>query len=116
MTGQEKSVSDAVRRPCSRTLVQEFSALGELQQAHTLQYRLKRLPQGWMLTLTHTAREHVRQESVRVDVCSTLARELHRYLYENAVSLEIWRDVLADLVPPEKIRPVDEHEKVQSRH
>ncbi len=84
--------------------------MGELQCAHTLHYCIRETTDGWLLTLRKEAQEGSESETVRLLTSAEAVKALQIYLYENAVSLEVWQDVLADILPPEKIRPVENHE------
>lgn len=74
-------------------LEHSFSDLGLLQKAHTVRY-------GCMDNGCHcdiTVQEGVQRESCRVYLCRQKAEMLVRFLYENAVSMENWQDVVADM-------------------
>ena len=75
-------------------LERSFSKLGKLQRAHTIRYCCHCVPQGSEISL---------QEG-HLTECHTLALDkeranlLVRFLYENAVPMETWRDVVEELL------------------
>lgn len=80
------------------SLTREFSHLGRFQQAHTLCYALDRQEERLAVRLTRTRQKE--QETQQISLVNwTLeeARLLVRYLYENAVPMENWQDVVTDL-------------------
>jgi hypothetical protein len=79
-------------------LSRHFSALGAWQQAHTLFYALDKVEGGAELTICRTGAQAV-VDHLFVPGGPELAYTMLRYLWENAVQPEHWRDVLADLAP-----------------
>ncbi len=80
------------------SLTREFSHLGRFQQAHTLCYALDRQEERLAVRLTCTRqKEQETQQISLVDWTLEEARLLVRYLYENAVPMENWQDVVTDL-------------------
>lgn len=80
------------------SLTREFSHLGRFQQAHTLCYALDRQEERLAVRLTRTRqKEQETQQISLVDWTLEEARLLVRYLYENAVPMENWQDVVTDL-------------------
>ena len=76
-----------------------FSALGNYQQAHTLSYSVESLPIGQQLSVSKHSAAGTQTDSVLVVVPKQDAETAMQYLYENSISMEHWRDVLADLLP-----------------
>lgn len=76
-----------------------FSALGEWQRACTLIYAAEAAPGGQRLTLTRQTAEGCESQTVLLPIAEREAERALCYLAENAVSMEHWRDVLADLLP-----------------
>ena len=80
------------------SLTREFSHLGRFQQAYTLCYAL--LQEDTKLTVSLTRTQDTRQQTQKISLVGwepEEARMLLRYLYENAVPMENWQDVVADL-------------------
>lgn len=74
-------------------LEHSFSDLGPLQQAHTIRYACSGKGQSCEITV---------QDGACTERCSLRLGRKHaemlvRFLYENAVMLENWRDVVADV-------------------
>ncbi len=88
---------------CEKNQVQEelpcylrvFSELGEFQKAHTITYQLKPHKNGYAFVVERQA-ETVYTEQITAKIAKAKAEQLLALLYENAVSIEIWRDVLAE--------------------
>ncbi len=80
------------------SLTREFSHLGRFQQAHTLCYALTGQEERLAVRLICTRqKEQETQQISLVDWTLEEARLLVRYLYENAVPMENWQDVVTDL-------------------
>lgn len=80
-------------------LERAFSALGRLQQASVLQYRLYWHDGKGEFQLSRRTQAGSRQEQAQVQhLSSGQCRDLVYYLYENAVPLENWQDILQDLL------------------
>lgn len=80
------------------SLTREFSHLGRFQQAHTLCYALRQEDGGLTVSITRT--QDARQQTQKISLAAWKPEEaelLLRYLYENAVPIENWQDVVADL-------------------
>lgn len=73
-------------------LEHSFSDLGILQKAHTVRYGCVGGDQCDI-----SVQEGALKESCRVKLCRQKAELLVRFLYENAVTLENWQDVVADV-------------------
>lgn len=81
------------------SLTREFSHLGRFQQAHTLCYALRQ-EDDRRLTISLTQTQDTQKETERIALMDWRPEEaglLLRYLYENAVPMENWQDVVADL-------------------
>jgi hypothetical protein len=76
-----------------------FSTLGRMQKRHTMIYELEETAGGCVIRVGSIAEGTIRFESRRVSVSNTAAGQMLRYLYENAVPLENWKDVLEDVLP-----------------
>jgi hypothetical protein len=79
-------------------LSRHFSALYAWQQAYTLLYALDGAEGGVELTICRTGAQAA-ADHLFVPGEPERAYALLRYLWENAVQPENWRDVLADLAP-----------------
>lgn len=79
-------------------LSRHFSAIDGLQKAHTLVYALDRDTDGIWMTVGRTG-EHATADSVLVSADPQQCEALLRYLCENAVGPEHWRDILAECFP-----------------
>lgn len=80
------------------SLTREFSHLGKFQQAYTLCYSLQTGEQG--LTVSVTKTQDAQQETQKITLVSWQPEEaklLVRYLYENAIPMENWQDIVADM-------------------
>ena len=81
-------------------LTREFSAIEKLQLPYHLAYALA--PAGTSgpcrLTLSRTG-ETACRDSLVLDAPPLFCYSVLRYLYENAVQPEIWRDVVAECYP-----------------
>ncbi len=88
---------------CEKNQVQEdvqcylrvFSELGDFQKAHTITYQLKSHKNGYAFVLKQQT-ETLHTDQITVKIAKAKAEQLLALLYENAVSIEIWRDVLAE--------------------
>ncbi len=86
-------------------LRRRFSALGTLQVAHSIQYQLNQTEDGWEIQLAECTEEgDVRSQRMQLDCTGVMAYELLRFLYENAISLDSWQDVLEDTAPEAMVR------------
>ena len=85
--------------------VRKFSALESMQAAHQIHYCLIQAENGWKMQLRqlHT-KTGLRAEQVLLHCSSRMAYDVLRFLYENAIPLENWKDVLEDLLPAEMIQ------------
>lgn len=85
--------------------IRKFSALGKLQAAHWIRYQLNLKGDCWEIRLEESNGKTIdRSEGISLDCEGTMAYNLLRFLYENAIPLESWLDVAEDLVPCEIIR------------
>jgi len=83
-------------------LVRSFSALGPYQAAHTLTYTGRAGADGFVLSVRRDAVAAPGCcETVRLSVPPPQGELLLRFLYENCVPLQNWRDVLAELLEPD---------------
>lgn len=83
----------------------QFSTLGTLQVAHSVQYQLNQTEDGWEIQLAESTEEGaVRSQRMQLECTGVIAYELLRFLYENAISLDSWQDVLEDTVPEAMVR------------
>lgn len=74
-----------------------FSDLGRLQKAATLRYDGEEQPGGFELRLSKQQAGALREESVFLHGVSAGEGEcLLQFLYENAVPIENWNDVLQE--------------------
>lgn len=80
------------------SLCRHFSAIGGLQEAYTIIYSLDEAPAGARLTLRRTGGA-ARTDSLVLPAAPERCYGLLRYLCENAVQPEIWRDVVAEVSP-----------------
>ncbi len=78
-----------------RSYLRVFSELGEFQKAHTIAYHLQQHENGYVFVLEQQAETRC-VEQITVNIAKAQAEQLLALLYENAVSIEIWRDVLAE--------------------
>lgn len=82
-----------------------FSALGKLQMAHSIQYQLNLTDDGWAIRLEECTDEGtVRAQQMQLECTGVMAYGLLRFLYENAITLDSWQDVLEDTVPEAVVR------------
>ncbi len=81
-------------------LTRKFSAIEKLQAPYALTYALDTAGAGGgcRLSLSRTG-ETACNDSLVLDAPPQHCYPLLRYLYENAVQPEIWRDVVADFYP-----------------
>ncbi len=80
------------------SLTREFSAIEPLQRPYLLTYELDEADGGCQLTLSRTG-ETACRDSLVLDAPPLFCYSVLRYLYENAVQPEIWRDVVAECYP-----------------
>ena len=80
------------------SLTREFSAIEPLQRPYLLTYELDEVDGGCRLTLSRTG-ETACRDSLVLDAPPLFCYSVLRYLYENAVQPEIWRDVVAECYP-----------------
>ena len=80
------------------SLTREFSAIESLQQPYLLTYELDEAGGGCRLTLSRTG-EMACHDSLVLDAPPLFCYSVLRYLYENCVQPEIWRDVVAECCP-----------------
>ncbi len=76
--------------------VRAFSDLGEFQQAYEISYQLQKQGVDFMLEVRQKNASE-RAERVLLQLPEEKAMQVLTMLYENAVPLEIWKDVLQDL-------------------
>ncbi|MBQ7860420.1 MAG: hypothetical protein IJ347_09860 [Faecalibacterium sp.] len=80
-------------------LVREFSALGPYQQAHTLTYAGSVGADGFCLSLRLDMEGRpARSETAVAAVDALRGRQLVRFLYENSIPIQTWKDVLDELL------------------
>ena len=85
--------------------VREFSALGSMQAEHWIHYCLAWADGAWQMQLRQLyPNKGPQSEQVFLQCSGTMAYHVLRFLYENAVPLENWKDVLEDLLPAEMIQ------------
>ena len=77
------------------SLTREFSAIETLQQPYRLTYALEPSGGGCLLTLSRVGRAPC-TDSLQLGLTPHSGYMVLRYLYENCVQPEIWRDVVAD--------------------
>lgn len=80
--------------------VRSFSSLGHLQAEGKMLYALwQEGPQNWRICLEYRQKAGVRTDSCVLGPLNRLAAvQLLQCLYENAVPLENWQDVLHELM------------------
>lgn len=77
--------------------VRQFSDLGQLQKPMTLRYHGEEGPDGFDVCLCREENGGRREEHVLLrDVGGEAGERLVRFLYENAVPIENWTDVLQE--------------------
>lgn len=76
-------------------LIRKFSAIETLQQPYRLTYALEPSGGGCLLTLSRVGRAPC-TDSLQLGLTPRSGYMVLRYLYENCVQPEIWRDVVAD--------------------
>ena len=80
-------------------LERAFSTLGRLQQASVQQYKLYwRNGKGEIQLCRRTAAGSQQDKAQVQHLSSGQCRDLVYYLYENAVPIESWQDILHDLL------------------
>ena len=79
--------------------IHTFSELEGLQSAHQLTYRIRPQNGGWYFELEQCTKTECQQEALLLRCPEQAAHHLVRFLYENAVPLESWQDVVADAIP-----------------
>ncbi|MFI3169858.1 MAG: hypothetical protein R3Y06_07945 [Faecalibacterium sp.] len=79
--------------------VRMFSELGEYQQAHEVTYQLQKQAEGYLLEVQQLSAV-LKMEKVILHLPKEQAEQVLTLLYENSVSVELCRDVLAELLPP----------------
>lgn len=79
-------------------LSRHFSAIGQIQSSYTLIYSLDADAGGSRLTLCRTG-ENACADSLFLPGVPAICYELLRYLCENAVQPEVWRDVVEEIYP-----------------
>jgi len=78
--------------------VKQFSAIEGLQEPYTLVYSLDSAEsEQCKVSLCRTGRRES-SESVQLQAEPEQSYRVLRFLYENAVQPEIWRDVISDLL------------------
>lgn len=80
-------------------LVRQFSAIKGYQNAYTLVYSLDAAAENGCLLKLDRKGEQERSEDLFVPLCPEEGYRLLRYLCENVVQPELWRDVIADCLP-----------------
>lgn len=78
--------------------IRTFSELEGLQAAHQLTYRIRPQNEGWRFELEKSTKTEREQEAFVLRCPKKAAYELIRFLYENAVPLESWQDILEDAI------------------
>lgn len=79
-------------------LTREFSAIEMLQRPYMLTYAMDEAEGSCRLTLSRTG-ETACSDSLILDAPPQHCYSILRYLYENCVQPEIWRDVVAECFP-----------------
>lgn len=78
-----------------------FSDLGKLQAVHQVKYRLKEDGNLWKIQLEDDSKVENKTDGLLLDCSEGMAYNVLRFLYENAVQLDGWKDIVMDLVPSE---------------
>lgn len=79
-------------------LTREFSAIEMLQRPYLLTYAMDEAGGACRLTLSRTG-DTACSDSLVLDAPPQYCYSILRYLYENCVQPEIWRDVVAECCP-----------------
>ena len=80
--------------------VRSFSALGKLQKAHSVRYRLRQESDCCQLSLEQTEPDaHVRSEKMLLYCSGEAGHKMLVFLYENAVHMENWKELVTELLP-----------------
>lgn len=79
-------------------LTREFSAIEMLQKPYRLTYALDESNGACRLTLSRTGQTPC-SDSLVLDAPPQYCYSVLRFLYENCVQPEIWRDVVAECCP-----------------
>lgn len=80
------------------SLTREFTAIEPLQRPYSLIYELDETCGSCRLTLSRTG-EAACCDSLVLDAPPLFCYSVLRYLYENCVQPEIWREVVAECCP-----------------
>ena len=81
------------------SLTRSFSTLGSYQLAHQITYETRQTSIGQHLSLSKESASGVSAESVLAIISPNEAEDLIRYLYENSIPIENWRDIVEDILP-----------------
>ncbi len=79
--------------------VRSFSDLGKMQTVHQVKYQLKEDGSLWEIRLEDESEITHKTDGLLLDCSEPMAYNVLRFLYENAVQLDSWRDIVTDLVP-----------------
>lgn len=99
MSGENPGALKKEKNVVIKRYTKRFSTLGRMQKRHTMIYQLEETSGGCVIRVGSIAEGTVRFESRRVSVSGAAAGQMLRYLYENAVPLENWQDVLENVLP-----------------
>ncbi len=80
-----------------------FSELGELQDAHQITYQVQPQDDLWKVSLQCIEAKESHTDQMLLNCGEQVAYTLVRFLYENAIPFESWRDVVADMMPEKAI-------------
>lgn len=76
-----------------------FSQLGEIQKQSSIRYQVKCTENHVQYTVTHIQNGQAVSEQMDVVGLSAItAQMILEFLYENAVSVQQWKDVLLDII------------------
>ncbi len=79
--------------------IRTFSEIEGLQPAYRLTYRIRPQNGEWRLEVEKRTKTAQRKEAILLCCPEQAAHHLVRFLYENAVPMESWQDIVADAVP-----------------
>ncbi len=81
-------------------LVRNFSTLGTYQKAHSISYNLQKNNDSYIITVCEKQEQNCKEEksSLQCKVSEKEATAILILLYENAVPITHWQDVVKDLL------------------
>ncbi len=81
-------------------LVRNFSKLGKYQKAHSTSYNLQKSKEGYIITVCEREEKsnEERTSSLQCEMSEKEATYILYVLYENAVPITHWQDIVKDLL------------------